>query len=86
MVCLGASKIILSPVSELGPIDLQIERGDVLIPAYSVITAYDKLIEKGINLEEGQRVEPILQQLQSLDPSEIEYYWQVNDLPSDIAN
>ena len=85
MVCLGASKIILSPVSELGPIDLQIEREGSLIPAHSVITAYDNLIEKGVNLHEGQRIEPILQQLQNFDPSEIEYYRQVNELSSDIA-
>ena len=60
VICLGASKIILTPTSELGPIDLQVVRGDSLIPAYSIITAYDKLMEKGIGLNTKQRIEPVL--------------------------
>jgi hypothetical protein len=80
------SKIILSPISELGPIDLQIDRGNgILMPTYTIVEAYDKLMEKGINLEEGQNIAPILQQLQSFDPSEIEQFRRINELSSDIA-
>lgn len=85
MICFGASKIILSPTSELGPIDLQVVRNNGLIPASSIIDAYDLLLSKGISLKEEQRVEPILQQLQSFDPSEIEMFRQINKLAEDIA-
>ena len=86
MICLGASRIILSPISELGPIDLQVDRGgSSLASTYSIITAYDKLMEKGINLGQDRRIEPILQQLQEFRASEIEYFRRVNNLSSDIA-
>lgn len=85
MISLGSSRIILSPVSELGPIDLQIARGERLIPAYSIITAYDNLMKRGIDLGEKKRIEPILQQLQEFNPAEIEVYRQINELASDIA-
>lgn len=85
MICFGATRIILSPISELGPIDLQVVRGNSLVSAYSIITAYDKLLKEGMNLTKNQRVEPILQQLQGFDPSEIETFRRVNELSSDIA-
>lgn len=87
MVCLGASKIILSPISELGPIDLQISRGEDLptLPAYSIVNAYDKLMDLGINLREDQQIDPILQQLQSFNPGDIEYFRKVNELSIDMA-
>ena len=85
MICFGAKKIIVSPISELGPIDLQIVRNNKLVPTYSIITAYDKLMEKGINLLNNQQIDPILQQLQGFDPSEVEMFRQVNELSSDIA-
>lgn len=85
MIVLGSSKIIMSSTSELGPIDIQVSTGEKLQPAYAIIEAYDKLIERGINLKENQRVEPILQQLSAYDPSEIEKLRQINELSSDIA-
>lgn len=85
MICLGANKIILSPISELGPIDLQVlgERG--LISTHSIVTAYDRLMNKGIKLKEKDRIEPILQQLQEFQASEIEHFRRVNKLSSDMA-
>lgn len=85
MICLGANKIILSPTSELGPIDLQVVHGKGLISAHSIITAYDKLIEQGINLNKNQRIEPILQQLQGFSPPQIEHFRRINKLSSDMA-
>jgi hypothetical protein len=85
MICFGSSEIILSSMSELGPIDLQISRGNSLMPTSSIITAYDNLMNTGINLNNEQQIEPILQQLQAFDPSEIEYFKQVNDLATDIS-
>jgi len=86
LICFGSSKMILSPISELGPIDLQIDRGNgTLMPTFTIVEAYDKLMEKGINLQDGKQITPILQQLQSFDPSEIEQFRRINELSSDIA-
>lgn len=85
MICFGASKIIMSPTSELGPIDLQIQRDDRLVPAHSIIKAYDKLMNIGLNLKDDQQIDPILQQLQNFDPSDIEMFRSINELSSDIA-
>lgn len=85
MICLGASKIILCPVSELGPIDLQVEQDSAVIPAHSFIEAYDRLMELGINLSEDKRVEPVLQQLQQFKASEIEHFRAINELSPDMA-
>lgn len=87
LICFGASKIILSPISELGPIDLQIypENDHALVPTHSIINAYDKLMEMGINLEDGKNIAPILQQLQNFNPTEVETFRRVNELASDIA-
>ena len=76
----------MGPVSKLGHIDLQIEKNKKLIPADSIITAYDDLMKKGINIKENQRVEPVLQQLQNFDPAEIEHFRKVNDLAADMAS
>ena len=85
MICLGASKIVLSPISELGPVDLQVARGNSLVSTYSIVTAYDKLMEKGIKLGQDLRIEPILQQLQQFEAPEIEHFRRVNRLSSDMA-
>lgn len=85
MICLGASKIILSPISEMGPIDLQVARGNSLVSTHSIVTAYDKLIEKGIGLGQDLRIEPILQQLQQFEAPEIEHFRRINNLSSDMA-
>ncbi len=85
MICLGASKIILSPVSELGPVDLQIEQDGALIPAHSIIKAYDNLMQVGISLSNDQRVEPVLQQLQQFKASEVEHFRAVNELSPDMS-
>jgi len=85
MIVLGSEKIILAPISELGPIDIQISTGKKLQPAFAIIDAYDKLLEQGIKIKPDERIEPILQQLSGFDAAEIENLRQINELSSDIA-
>ena len=85
MISLGSSKMIMTPTSELGPIDIQIPWQDQLIPASVVISAYDDLVKKGIELPKGQNIEPILQQLQHFNEAKIKNLRMTKDLSKDIA-
>ena len=66
MVCLGADQILMSPTSELGPIDPQVlfdmGQGVQWTPAHSIITTYDELFKNAVNLKDGE-ITPYLQQL-----------------------
>jgi len=49
MVCLGSDRILMSPTSELGPVDPQVYNGaepsqKTWVAAHHVITTYDKLL------------------------------------------
>jgi 2-succinyl-5-enolpyruvyl-6-hydroxy-3-cyclohexene-1-carboxylate synthase len=86
MITLGASKIIMTATAELGPIDIQIPWKDKLVPAHVVVSSYEELMEKGINLPKDQRMEPILQQLQEFNAPEIEHLKNARDLSMEIAD
>lgn len=66
MVCLGADQILMSPTSELGPIDPQVlfdmGQGAQWTPAHSIIATYDELFKNAVNLKAGE-ITPYLQQL-----------------------
>lgn len=85
MISLGAKEIFMTNTSELGPIDIQVPWKDSLIPAYSIIDAYENLMKKGISLKEEERIEPILQQLADFDASSIESLRNIRELSSEIA-
>jgi len=85
MISLGASRLIMTPTSELGPVDIQVPWGDELVPAQVIIDAYDELMERGMELPENQRLEPILQQLQQFSAPNINQLRLTKDLSKDIA-
>ncbi len=85
MICLGSDKIIMTPESELGPIDVQIPWGDKLIPAHVIIKSYEELMEKCTNTPTDQRVEPFLHQLQAYNAAQVEHLRLVRDLAREIA-
>ena len=66
LVCLGADQILMSPTSELGPIDPQVlfdmGQGVQWTPAHNIITTYDELFNNAVNLQDGE-ITPYLQQL-----------------------
>lgn len=76
IVCLGASKIIMSPSSELGPVDPQILlREDGVrkhFSAISLVNGYRELFDEAVAT--GGSLEPYIQQLAHYDDREINKY------------
>jgi hypothetical protein len=84
MVCFGASKIFMTPTSELGPVDPQLLfRGGGRFSAYNVIKSYEELFA-GATRAKGN-LEPYLQQLQKYDARQIREFKAQLDLAEDIA-
>ena len=83
MVCFGASKILMGPTSELGPIDPQLVHRDHFVSVHHVIDSYESLFDKA-SKGEG-RLEPYLQQLERYDETEISHLKHERDLAADIA-
>ncbi len=87
MICFGASKIIMGPTSELGPIDpqLTIPEGNTVkrFSVYNVIESYDDLFSRAVN-EKGN-LQPYLQQLANYDEREIKELRAAQSLAEDIA-
>lgn len=87
MICFGASKILMGPTSELGPVDpqLAIPEGDTVkwLSAYNVVQSYDELFRRAV--ETTGHLEPYLQQLAHYDERDITEYRAQLGLSVDIA-
>ena len=88
VISLGAREILMSPTSELGPIDPQILMtlaGDELqlVPAHEVIESYEELMKKAEETE-GQ-LAPFLQQLERYDSTKIRNIKSIQDLSESVA-
>jgi hypothetical protein len=87
MISFGASKIIMSATSELGPVDPQIaiaEKGTrKWFSAYNIVNSYDELFKKAI--KEKGNLQPYLQQLANYDEREIKELRAALELSEDIA-
>jgi len=87
MVSFGASEILMSPTSELGPIDPQIIRKEdgklKRFSAYNYLKSYKKLF---LNATQTKgRIEPYLQQLHCYDERDIEEIRSAIELSNDIG-
>ena len=87
MVTFGASKLIMGPASELGPIDPQytiIEDGrSKRFSLYNIVQSYKDLFERAT--KEKGNLQPYLQQLARYDAREIKEFEDAISLSSDIA-
>lgn len=83
MVCLGASKILMGPASELGPVDPQQVFGDKIVSVHHIIDSYHKLF-RGAAQARGN-LEPYLQQLVKYDAANISHLETERDLATDMA-
>ena len=83
MVCLGASKILMGPVSELGPVDPQQVFGNKVVSVHHIIDSYHKLFQGAV--ETDGNLEPFLQQLERHDETEISHLETERDLATDMA-
>lgn len=87
MVCFGASKIIMSETSELGPIDPQITldiRGlKERLSLNNIVESYNDLFKKAVM--EKNNLQPYLLQLSNYDEREIKEFKTAISLSEDIA-
>ncbi|MCE0497526.1 MAG: hypothetical protein LV481_06225, partial [Methylacidiphilales bacterium] len=84
MVCLGSDRILLSPTSELGPIDPQVYYDNHWVAAHHMVKTYEELFNAAVSLTTG-KIEPYLQQLAKFDPIEIRALQSAAKLSEDIA-
>lgn len=87
MVCFGASKILMGPNAELGPVDPQIgmiENGQrKFFSLCNLVESYEELFKKALAVKGN--VQPYLQQLAHYDYREIKEYKAAISLAEDIA-
>jgi len=87
MVCFGASKILMGPTSELGPVDPQMTVTQEGMPkwfsAYNIIQSYNDLFQQATQAQGN--LEPYLQQLARYDAREIKELQAALDLSEDIS-
>lgn len=88
MICLGASKLLMSETSELGPIDPQYIETDEsgkseVYSAYGMVMSYKKIFERALTTT--GRMEPFLQALDGYDAKQIESCITELELSQDIA-
>lgn len=83
MICFGASKILMGPTSELGPIDPQLQEGERVFSAFNIVQSYRDLFARAV--KEKGNLEPYLQQLQHYDEREIAEFRAQLELSQDIA-
>jgi hypothetical protein len=87
MVCLGATKILMGPTSELGPIDPQLvyhHGGEVeRYSAHNIVQRYNDLFQKAVQTQGN--IQPFLQQLANYTPHFIATLEAEIELSKDIA-
>ncbi|MFW6116678.1 MAG: SDH family Clp fold serine proteinase [bacterium] len=87
MICLGASKIVMSETSELGGVDPQVvlreDNESLFMPAWCVLESYRDLFERAVNTTGN--LEPFLQQLDKYDARLIKKWMLEQDLGKAIA-
>lgn len=88
MICMGARRIIMSPTSELGPVDPQIPiRSDdgtySYRAAHEIIESYNQLIRTAVRSK--GRIDPYLQQLARFDARDIRMIESAQQLSARIV-
>lgn len=87
MICLGASRILMDPTAELGPIDPQLtmvkDGATQRFSAVNVVESYDELFARAVR--ETGNLEPYMQQLANYDEREIKEFRAAIELSEDIA-
>jgi len=88
-ICFGSSKIIMSPASELGPVDPQVTIVDNKnqthwVSVFHVVNSYKELFDNAVKQEKGH-IEPYIQQLSNYDAKLISHYQSIIELSKDVA-
>ncbi len=87
IICFGASRILMGPNSELGPVDPQIifaEKGARRQhSAYNLVTSFEQLFADAVECQGN--LEPFLQQLEHYDARDIQRFKELIELADDIT-
>lgn len=87
MVCFGAEKIMMSPTSELGPVDPQWMTYDddqiKVFSLFNLVKSYESLFNGAVKAKGN--LQPYLQQLQRYDARQIAEFRDAIDLSKDIS-
>jgi len=87
MICLGASKILMGPTAELGPVDPQVSMekdGKLqLYSAFDIVRSYEQLFKEATKTKGN--LQPYLVQLANYDTKDIQKYKSAIELSRDIA-
>lgn len=87
IICLGASKILMAPTSELGPVDPQIllmENGELRQwSAHNLISSYEDLFSRAQRAKGN--IQPFLLQLSHYDERDVAAWKSLVELSQDIA-
>jgi len=77
ILTMSGNRIVMDDYAALGPIDPQVQRGDVLVPAQSYIAQYERLIERAAR---GVLTDAEFALIQSFDPAELHSFEQATQL------
>lgn len=87
MICLGADRVIMSPTSELGPIDPQVVydlgQGPVWVAAHHITRTYEDLLASAS--QPNANIAPYLQQLDRFNAVNISWLREAAELSEEIA-
>lgn len=87
LICFGANRILMSPTSELGPVDPQVPwrtaTGLRLFPTRTLVETYDELMSEA--MKTTGHVEPYLQQLQTFNAGEVRQWRKFEELTREMA-
>jgi hypothetical protein len=87
LVCFGASRILMSPSSQLGPVDPQIIVSEDELrqqfSAHSLVESYSELFDGAVNC--AGHIEPYIQQLSKYDARAIQVYKDLIKLSKEIS-
>lgn len=90
MICFGASRILMSPTAELGPVDPQVQyHNDATgkkewISAQEYVRSYEQLMEMAVS-GKAKRIETLIQQLARYDARYIEQLKSAQKLSESIS-
>lgn len=87
MVCMGASKVLMSKTSELGPIDPQVrvnkDGNEMSVALCNLVASYEELFSDAAATKGN--LQPFLQALANYDPRQIKEYKTAIELAEDVA-
>lgn len=84
IMAMAGNEIIMSKTACLGPIDVQIQRGDKYIPAASYLDKFEELYKKAEDPRQKMNTADLIL-LEKFDPAELKEYQESMDLGKELV-